>query len=138
MINTKKNTFKSENISTYFSPPSPLSFSLSHICHEFCLHFLLIILTGIWGSPRTCLHAILGILSRDLSPHRSPSTIVTSPQLAELAYELVYMLTADRDTSGPTMRYLRGTRDYFYRHLRHVPFNKHSESKFIYLASNRE
>ncbi|PIK50508.1 putative nuclear pore complex protein [Apostichopus japonicus] len=84
---------------------------------------------GIWGSPRTCLHAILGILSRDLSPHRGPSTIVTSPQLAELAYELVYMLTADRDTSGPTMRYLRGTRDYFYRHLRHVPFNKHSENE---------
>ncbi|PIK55300.1 putative nuclear pore complex protein [Apostichopus japonicus] len=39
------------------------------------------------------------------------------------------MLTADRDTSGPTMRYLRGTRDYFYRHLRHVPFNKHSENE---------
>eukprot|EP00057_Strongylocentrotus_purpuratus_P025366 XP_011679840.1 PREDICTED: nuclear pore complex protein Nup205 [Strongylocentrotus purpuratus] len=83
---------------------------------------------GVLGSSRTCLHAVVSVLERGITSHSGPSAIHNTPQLAELAYELVYRLCANRETSAPTMRYLRTTQDFFYKHLRHAPFtNKHGE-----------
>ncbi|XP_033629784.1 nuclear pore complex protein Nup205-like [Asterias rubens] len=86
---------------------------------------------GVLGSPRTCLHSILNILSldRDANSRSGPSAIHSMPQLAELAYEMIYRLCANRETSDPTMRYLRASQDFFYSQLRHVPFNKASASQ---------
>ena len=46
----------------------------------------------------------------------------TTPKLAELSYKLLYKMSANRDTSTPTLRYLRTTRDFLFQHLSHVPF----------------
>nr|XP_054774519.1 nuclear pore complex protein Nup205-like [Lytechinus pictus] len=77
---------------------------------------------GVLSSPRTCLHAVVSVLERGITSHSGPSAIHNTPQLAELAYELIYRLCANRETSAPTMRYLRTTQDFFYKHLRHAPF----------------
>ncbi|XP_038064864.1 nuclear pore complex protein Nup205-like [Patiria miniata] len=80
---------------------------------------------GVLGSPRTCLHSILNILSLDrgAQARSGPLAIHAMPQLAELAYEMIYRLCANRETSDPTMRYLRASQDFFYSQLRHLPFN---------------
>ena len=54
------------------------------------------------------------------------------PQLAELAYHLVYVLCANKDTSTSVMRYLRTAHDFLYKHLHHLPFTcslGHEEGK---------
>ncbi|XP_071502201.1 nuclear pore complex protein Nup205-like [Diadema antillarum] len=47
---------------------------------------------GVLGSPRTCLHSVLAVLERGLTMRTGPSAIHNTPQLAELAYELIYRL----------------------------------------------
>ncbi|XP_022111764.1 nuclear pore complex protein Nup205-like [Acanthaster planci] len=80
---------------------------------------------GVLGSPRTCLHSILNVLSldRDVNARLGPLAIHAMPRLAELAYEMIYRLCANRETSDPTMRYLRASQDFFYSQLRHLPFS---------------
>ena len=94
--------------------------------------------TGVLGSARTCLHAVIAVLERGVTARTGPSAIHNTPQLAELSYELVYRLCANRDTSAPTMRYLRTTQDFFFKHLRHAPFsNRHGGMCDIYLYKMR-
>ncbi|KAL5010671.1 hypothetical protein ScPMuIL_012976 [Solemya velum] len=77
---------------------------------------------GILGSPRTCLHSILAILDSGVGTQRGPTCLYDTPRLAELAYNLIYMLCANNETCAPTLRYLRTTHDFLFRQLQHLPF----------------
>jgi nuclear pore complex protein Nup205 len=78
---------------------------------------------GVRGSPRTCLHVILDVLSEHITVQRLASSSTThKPQLAEACYSLIYSLCSDTSTSQPTVRYLRTSHDFFYQHLESLPF----------------
>ncbi|OWF55575.1 nuclear pore complex protein Nup205-like [Mizuhopecten yessoensis] len=81
---------------------------------------------GILGSPKTCLHAILSILEQGVGSSVGPSCLHETPQLAELCYKLIFKLCSNKDTSAPTLRYLRTSRDFLYRQLHHLPYTAHS------------
>ena len=74
------------------------------------------------GASKTCLHAVLDILNRGVDTHHGPSCVTETPKFAELAYQLIYSLCANKDTATPTLRYLRTSHDFLYRHLKHLPF----------------
>ncbi|GFN90053.1 nuclear pore complex protein nup205-like [Plakobranchus ocellatus] len=78
---------------------------------------------GVMGSPKTCLHSVLAMLERGLGSREGPASLMDRPQLAELGYRLVYALAANRDTSAPTLRYLRTTHDFLFRQLQHLPLD---------------
>lgn len=65
---------------------------------------------GVLRSPYTCLHAVLEILFRG----NGEGLTVTR----ELCQRLVYTACANSDTSLPTLRYLRTSHDFLFRHLR--------------------
>ncbi len=79
-------------------------------------------IVGVLGSPRTCLHSVLALLDRGVGGRFGPACLYETPRLAEVAYQLLYVLSANKDTSGPTLRYLRTAHDFLHRHLQHVPF----------------
>lgn len=79
-------------------------------------------LTGVLGASKTCLHAVLDVLNRGVDTHHGPSCVTETPKFTELAYQLVYSLCANKDTATPTLRYLRTSHDFLYRHLQHLPF----------------
>jgi hypothetical protein len=91
----------------------------------------LFLCSGVLRSPRTCLHSILCVLEIGVGSKSGPACLYDTPILAELCYHLIYMLCANKDTSDPTMRYLRTTHDFFYRHLQHLPFSQ-VESKYFW------
>lgn len=74
------------------------------------------------GASKTCLHAVLDILNRGVDTRHGPSCVTETPKFAELAYQLIYSLCANKDTATPTLRYLRTSHDFLYRHLKHLPF----------------
>lgn len=76
---------------------------------------------GVLGCARSCLHSLLSLLNRGVDSRAGPTCLYETPRLAELAYHLVYVLCAHRDTCGPVMRYLR-THDMLHRHMQHLPF----------------
>jgi len=82
------------------------------------------LLLGVLGAPKTCLHAILEVLNCGVETPRGPTCITEAPHFTELGYKLIYHLCADKDTSMPTLRYLRTSHDFLYQHLHHLPFNK--------------
>ena len=84
---------------------------------------------GIMDTPRSCLHSLLLIANRGFPSRQTSKGLVSMPATTELAYHLVYMLCANKDTSGPVMRYLRSTDDFFYKHLQKVPCNISNEGK---------
>ncbi|XP_076311365.1 nuclear pore complex protein Nup205 isoform X1 [Tachypleus tridentatus] len=90
---------------------------------------------GVLGSPRTCLHATLAFLDRDSDNFGYPSCISDSPKAASLAYQLIYTLCANKDTSGAVMRYLRTTHDFLYRHLQFLPFKASDDTLNWYQQS---
>jgi len=63
----------------------------------------------------------MSALCRGVDTHQGPSCVRSAPQFAELAYRLISVLCADRETSAPVLRYLR-THDFLYRHAQHLPF----------------
>ncbi|KAJ7377332.1 hypothetical protein OS493_029691 [Desmophyllum pertusum] len=77
---------------------------------------------GVLGASKTCLHAVLDILNRGVDTHHGPSCVTETSKFAELAYQLIYSLCANKDTATPTLRYLRTSHDFLYRHLQHLPF----------------
>ncbi|XP_023681691.2 nuclear pore complex protein Nup205 isoform X1 [Paramormyrops kingsleyae] len=77
---------------------------------------------GVLGCPRSCLHAILSQLQRGSERRSGPLLSRQAPHLAELCYQVIYLLCACPETSGPTMRYLRTGQDFLYSHLQHLPF----------------
>ncbi|KAK7106896.1 nuclear pore complex protein Nup205-like [Littorina saxatilis] len=79
---------------------------------------------GVMGQSRTCLHAVLNILQQGVDSGAGPRCLHDTPRLAELAYQLIYKLCAIRDTSAPTLRYLRTTYDFLFQQLRHLPFEE--------------
>ncbi|XP_030645807.1 nuclear pore complex protein Nup205 [Chanos chanos] len=78
---------------------------------------------GVLGCPRSCLHAILSLLQRGSERRSGPLLTQQAPHLAELCYQVIYLLCACSETSGPTMRYLRTSQDFLYSHLQHLPFD---------------
>lgn len=84
--------------------------------------FISPVFLGVMESPRTCLHAILSLLEQGVEGGHGPRCLHEMPCFAELAYQLIYKLCASRDTSAPTLRYLRTTHDFLYQQLRHLPF----------------
>nr|XP_033813775.1 nuclear pore complex protein Nup205 isoform X3 [Geotrypetes seraphini] len=78
---------------------------------------------GVLGCPRTCLHAILNILEKGTEGRMGPAAVRDAPHLAELCYQVIYLLCAYADTSGPTMRYLRTSQDFLFSQLQHLPFS---------------
>nr|XP_022290304.1 nuclear pore complex protein Nup205-like [Crassostrea virginica] len=91
---------------------------------------------GILGSPKTCLHAVLSLLERGVGSHSGPSCLRDTPRLAELAYKLIYLLAANKETSTPTLRYLRTTRDFLYRQLQHLPFTQQFYKRPVMVAQS--
>ncbi|XP_074656294.1 nuclear pore complex protein Nup205-like [Tubulanus polymorphus] len=81
---------------------------------------------GVLGSPRTCLHSILSILDNGVGTSSGPRCLLDMPRMAELSYHLIYVLCANKETATPTMRYLRTTEDFFYKHAQHLPFTRES------------
>ncbi|GFS37681.1 nuclear pore complex protein Nup205 [Nephila pilipes] len=77
---------------------------------------------GVMGSKRTCLHAVLSFLDFGSYSGICPSNVYNAPRSAELSYQLIYVLCTNNDTSGPTLRYLRSTHDFLFRHLQFLPF----------------
>lgn len=77
---------------------------------------------GVLGASKTCLHAVLDLLNRGVDTHQGPLCVTETPKFAELAYQLIYSLCANKDTATPTLRYLRTSHDFLYRHLQHLPF----------------
>ncbi|KAG0379853.1 hypothetical protein BGX24_011373 [Mortierella sp. AD032] len=76
----------------------------------------------------TLLHVILDLLRRGMDgqdvDYLVPETVplyITHPQLAEKCQELIFRLCSEAETTAPTMRYLRTTEAFFYRHLRALP-----------------
>jgi len=70
-------------------------------------------------------------LCRGVDTHQGPTCIRSAPELAELAYRLIYVLCADRETSASVLRYLR-THDFLYRHAQHLPFAARTSGLFYY------
>lgn len=91
---------------------------------------------GILGSPKTCLHAVLSLLERGVGTHSGPSCLRDTPRLAELSYKLIYLLAANKETSTPTLRYLRTTRDFLYRQLQHLPFTQQFYKRPVMIAQS--
>lgn len=73
---------------------------------------------------------MLSLLERGVGTHSGPSCLRDTPRLAELAYKLIYLLAANKETFTPTLRYLRTTRDFLYRQLQHLPFTQQFYSMF--------
>lgn len=70
-------------------------------------------LPGVLGFPRTCLHSLFGILKSVYACEQfSPKSTV-----AESAYHLLYLLSADNKTSEPVLRILRVNQSFFKDHL---------------------
>ena len=88
---------------------------------------------GILNSPKTCLHSILAILSRGLGTSSGPYCLQETPKLSELCFRLIYLISANQDTSLPTLRYLRTSHDFLYRHLQHVPYDEKMYCKLIFI-----
>ncbi|CAL1531629.1 unnamed protein product, partial [Lymnaea stagnalis] len=78
---------------------------------------------GVLDSPKTCLHSILTLLEQGLGSREGPSCLLDRVKLAELGFHLIYALCANKDTSPPTLRYLRTTHDFLYRQLQHLPLD---------------
>ena len=85
---------------------------------------------GVLDSPKTCLHSILAILEQGLGTREGPTCLIDRPRLAEMCYHLVHALSANKDTSPPTLRYLRTTHDFLYKQLQHLPLDSGRYSKF--------
>ncbi|KAF9105950.1 hypothetical protein BGX29_010934 [Mortierella sp. GBA35] len=97
----------------------------------------------------TVLHVILDLLRRGMDgrdiDYNVPESIplyVTHPQLAEKCQELIFRLCSEPETTAPTMRYLRTTEAFFYRHLRALPFRfgpglKGDDGTFTRMDSSR-
>ena len=62
------------------------------------------------------------MLNREVDTYHGPLCVTETPKFAELAYQLIYSLCANKDTATPTLRYLRTSHDFLYRHLQHLPF----------------
>jgi len=90
---------------------------------------------GILGSARTCLHAVMWALCRGVDTRQGPSCIRSTPEFAELAYRLIYVLCADREMSTPVLRYLR-THDFLYRHARHLPLASRASGMNCVISSS--
>ncbi len=58
---------------------------------------------GIFGSPRTCLHSIMSILTCG-GVGEQPACVESNPTLAHLCYNLVYKLCANPETSSSVLR----------------------------------
>jgi nuclear pore complex protein Nup205 len=87
---------------------------------------------GVLGAARTCLHSLLVVLDRGVGTRTGPRALRDTPRLAELSYQLVYKLCANKETSAPTLRYLRTTHDFLFRQLQHLPF-KAEDYGMIYM-----
>lgn len=55
---------------------------------------------GVLGAPRTCLHAILSLLSRGVGTRTGPSALYATPQLAAMCFRLLYVLCAHKVCSS--------------------------------------
>lgn len=84
--------------------------------------YLPVLSSGILGTPRTCLHSVLDILSQGVDTPRGCAAIEDTPRLAELSFQLIYALCQNKETCESSIRYLRTSHNYFYSHLNHLPF----------------
>lgn len=86
---------------------------------------------GILGSARTCLHSVLAFLGQGVGARSGPVCLMEAPRLAELGYNLIYVLCSNKDTSAPTLRYLRTTHNFLYNQLQHLPFREEEYGAWI-------
>ncbi|XP_077999885.1 nuclear pore complex protein Nup205-like [Glandiceps talaboti] len=92
---------------------------------------------GVLGSPKTCLHSILSLLSKGVESRSGPTCIYDTPLFAMLGYKLIYALCANKDTTGPCMRFLRASHDFFYTHLQHLPFHLRDDADEVLLSNQQ-
>nr|KAG5691714.1 hypothetical protein BaRGS_010217 [Batillaria attramentaria] len=97
-------------------------------------HIVQLLLHCLQSQPPNLAHWLLGFqiqksISKTSLQDPGPRCLQDTPRLAELAYHLIYQLCANRDTSAPTLRYLRTTHDFLFQQLRHLPFDKQEYSK---------
>ncbi len=74
---------------------------------------------GIHDQPRTCLHALLGILEKNILPEGHPSG--TNLRAIELAYKLLYQLCSHPNLSDIILRFLRSS-NFLGRQVAALPF----------------
>lgn len=74
---------------------------------------------GVLGSSWTCLHSILKLV--EYNKERLQGYHYQFPKLAELCYNVLYLLCSHPDLSTPSLRYLRNNHDFFYIQLSHLP-----------------
>ena len=85
-------------------------------------HMYTSFITGVLGSLKTCLHAVLSLIHIGGDPNISIGCHYTHPKLAESCYHLIYLLCGNKELSVTTLRYLRNNHDFFYTQLSHLPF----------------
>ena len=112
-----------------FSTQAPLSKSVFSSHWLFCICLLLnywficfrtiLQQPGIHDQPRTCLHALLGILEKNILPEGHPSG--TNLRAIELAYKLLYQLCSHPNLSDIILRFLRSS-NFLGRQVAALPF----------------
>lgn len=74
---------------------------------------------GIHDQPRTCLHALLGILEKNIQPEGH--TLNTNVRTIELSYKLLYQLSSHPNLSEIILRFLRSS-NFLGRQVAALPF----------------
>lgn len=82
---------------------------------------------GINEQPRTCLHALLGLLEKNITPEgRSAGMIQTGSRTIELGYKLLYQLCSHPNLSDVILRFLRSS-NFLGRQVSALPFADRAE-----------
>eukprot|EP01135_Chromosphaera_perkinsii_P004553 Nk52_evm23s288 gene=Nk52_evmTU23s288 len=68
-----------------------------------------------------CFDLILELMNHALSSGEGIHICSHCPRLAEFCYEIIYRLCASPVTSGPVMKFLRNSHNFFYLHLKYLP-----------------
>lgn len=104
-------------------PPIPSFNCLNDECYVFSLRTVLQ-QPGINDQPRTCLHALLGILEKNITSD-SQSSVYTGSRATELGYKLLYQLCSHPNLSDIILRFLRSS-NFLGRQVAALPFADYS------------
>lgn len=74
---------------------------------------------GVLGFPRTCLHSLFSVMNSALNNRQH-----IKPSLIEAAHSMLYALCANPKTSGPVLKFIRQTQNFYQNHISAIPTNK--------------
>lgn len=99
---------------------------------------MFIILLGVGGNPRNCLHSIIDILDDSLKSRKNETVGKNHSKLIELCYQLIYVLVSNNRTSKSVLVYLKSRSDFVLRHASALPFYNLNSSKKVNCKSNNK